>query len=126
MIIRTTARDDYGIVEELWRTYGSNYELPNLSNTVTHAVVQNEDKIIAFGMVKLFAEAVLVLDHSESRRNKVNAIKLLMLEAFRGCDQHKLSQLHCFIKDEQFARLMMKHYSFNKVLGEALVMDLRS
>lgn len=128
MIIRPTTVDDLEKIDRIWKEYietGDRFGIPDTSNLVTHAVVESaKGRLIAFGMVKLFAEAILILDKNESRRNKINAIQALMLEAIRGSRQHNLSQLHCFIQREEFSRIMKKHYNFKNCKGEALVMEL--
>ena len=86
-------------------------------------VVEGE-QVIGYGQVKLFAEAMLILDLSATRRQKVEAIKLLMLEAFRGCDQAGIHQVYAFIKDPDFATLISRHFGFEVVdKGELLLRE---
>ena len=58
------------------------------------------------------------------RRQKVDAVKLLMAEAFRGCDQAGIHQVYAFIKDPLFATLISKHFGFEIVdKGELLLRE---
>lgn len=88
------------------------------------AVVVEGDRVIGYGQVKVFAETMLILDLSASRREKIEAIKLLMLEAFRGCDEAGIHQVYAFIKDPDFATLISRHFGFEVVdKGELLLRE---
>jgi hypothetical protein len=92
---------------------------------VVDAVVEDSNgKVIAYGQVKLFAEAMLFLDKDASRRDRVQALKLLMLEAFRGTQQAGIEEMYCFIKDPDFATLIERHFGFSVVdKGELLIRE---
>lgn len=125
MIIRPYKQSDFKSVDRIYKKFHQqNFFIPDATNVVTSAIVENEGKFIAFGMVKLFAEAILVLDLNESKRNKTEAIQELMLEALAASKDRGLSQLHTFIQDEYFARMMKKHYNFQDCVGKALVLEL--
>lgn len=83
---------------------------------IAEVVAEDDDGgLVAYGQVKLFAEAIMILDKDASRKNKVEALKLLLLEAFRGTDQAGLQEVYCFCKDPEFATLLAKHFSFEIV-----------
>lgn len=113
-------------VNEIWhRDYSNEFGLPSLDNTIIKRVVEVDDKPIAYGFAKIFAEATLVLDNSNPRNLKVQALQALMLDAIRGCRQHNLSQLHAVVKDRpDYVRLLKKHYGFRDVDGTMLVMEI--
>ena len=113
-------------VNEIWNKYYSNeFGLPSLDNTIIKRVVEVDDKPVAYGFAKIFAEATLVLDQSNPRTLKVQALQALMLDAIRGCKQHKISQLHATIKDRpEYVKLLKKHYGFKDVNGTMLVMEI--
>lgn len=122
MQIRPARHEDVPRILEINKQ--NDFPLPKFDNLLTQAVITEDDKIVAFGMVKAFAEAILILDHTQSKRIQVRALQELMLEAIRGSYQHKMVQLHCFIKDEEFETLMKKHYGFEDCSGKALVLNL--
>lgn len=122
MIIRHATNADIDRILEINKQ--NDFPIPKFDNIITQAVIEDESGVIAFGMVKLFAEAILILDHNQPKRSKISAIQLLMLEAIRGSKQHELTQLHAFIKDEHFSDLMKKHYGFENCSGIPLVMNL--
>lgn len=117
--LRSFDRADIPRIDEIWREHHRNdFSVPDRANAIIDAVVEDGDgKVIAYGQVKLFAELMLILDKSASQREKVEAIKLLMLEAFRGCDKAGIKQAYAFIKDPEFATLIQRHFGFDIVDG---------
>jgi hypothetical protein len=121
--IRPFRLSDVEAIDRIWREHHSNdFSVPNRDNAVIDAVVENKDgEVVAYGQVKLFAEAMLILDKNASQREKIQALQLLMLEAFRGTDARGIQQMYCFIKDPQFATLISRHFGFDIVdKGELL------
>ena len=89
--------------------------MPNRKNAIIDAVVEKDGEVIGYGQVKLFAEAMFIIDKDASVRDRVEALKLLMMEAIRGVDGTKLEDIYCFIRDPEFASLIAKHFSFEIV-----------
>jgi hypothetical protein len=85
------------------------------------------DKAIAYGQVKLFAELMLFTDMEQRPRDRAKALKLLMLEAFRGIEDAGLPECYCLVKDMRFARLIANRYDFKLIEnpGVLLVRDMR-
>ena len=110
-------------INKAWREYHAHdFDVPDLSNTITNLVAYNEKhEFVAFGLVKLFAEGVVVLDFARSKRERVNALKPLMTEAFSACKRNSIEQLHVSVTDEKFMKLMMKQYDFKETEGTILV-----
>lgn len=122
MQLRGFRQTDIEPIDEIWRKHHSrDFSVPDRRNMIAEAVVEKEGKVIAYGQVKLFAEAMLILDKDASQRDKIEAIKLLMLEAFRGAQAHGQNQMYAFIKDPDFATLIARHFGFDIVdKGELL------
>lgn len=117
MKIRPFRQTDVEAIDAIWREHHSNdFSVPGREAAVTDAVVEDSNgKVVAYGQVKLFAEAMLILDKNASQRDRVQAVKLLMLEAFRGADAAGLNEIYCFIKDPAFATLIGRHFGFEVV-----------
>lgn len=115
--LRSFRQGDVEDVDRIWREHhSSDFSVPNRNNCVIDAVVEDENgKVVAYGQVKMFAEAMLILDLNASQRQKIEAIKLLMLEAFRGTRMAGLEQMYCFIQDPDFAKLIERHFGFDLV-----------
>jgi hypothetical protein len=125
LTIRPIKREDVAGIDEVYRSGHDNvFSLPDLSNQITSAVVVKEGKIIAFGVVKVFSEAIAVLDLREAKVDRLQSMEMLMLEAVRGCVEAGITQLHVFAHDEGLAKILEKHYEFKPVKGIALVKEL--
>jgi hypothetical protein len=118
MIIRALKAEDIEEVDRLYRSfYENDFYLPSLSNTITHAVVEDGEKILGFGEVKVFAEAIMVLDKNKNDRTKAITMKALMTKAIEDCKKIGIEQLHVSVKDDKFIEILEKHYEFEKVKG---------
>jgi hypothetical protein len=122
--LRSLAKSDIITLNDLWEKYWNDYSLPSLKNRVIDALaVDEKDRIIGYGQVKLFAEAQLFLDPTARKRDRVAALKLLMDEAQRGVHKAGLEDLYVFIKNPDFAVLIAQRYGFERVIepGELLL-----
>lgn len=120
--LRSFRESDIEPIDEIWRKHHNNdFSVPDRKNILIDAVVERDGKVIAYGQVKLFAEAMLILDLDASLRDRIAAIKLLMAEAFRGANEAQMRQMYCFIQDPDFATLISRHFGFDIVdKGELL------
>lgn len=119
---------DYEDIDRLWKLYWSDKSLPPASRAIVNAVAKDEDgRIIAYGTVHHFAEAMLCIDPTARYRDRALATKLLMFEAYRGTEKAGLKELYSFISDPDFALLIEKHFGFLRVIdpGEVLVKEFR-
>jgi len=126
MRLRSFRETDIEAIDRIWQEHHSDaFSVPDRSNSVVDAVVENDKgKLIGYGQVKLFAEAMLIMDLNATRREKIQTIKLLMLEAFRGADVAGIKQMYAFIQDPDFALLIKRHFGFDTVnKGELLLRE---
>lgn len=126
--LRSLRDNDILSLDKLWREHWTDYSLPNRHNSIVDslAVDAESDRIIGYGQVKLFAEAMLFLDPTARLRDKTRAIQALMLEAFRGCDKADIEEVYAFIRDPDFSSLIQKRYGFESIPrpGELLLRRL--
>ena len=125
--LRSFSWDDVPAISKIWEDHHSDhFGLPNRRSSVIDAVVEHDNKIIAYGQLKLFAEAMLFLDKSAPLRARATAWRLLMLEAFRGAEQAGIREIYAFITDPNYALLLQKHFHFFQAdkPGELLIKEL--
>jgi hypothetical protein len=126
--LRSFRTSDVEAIDRIWRKHHSNdFSVPDRRNAVVDAVVEDDNgEVIAYGQVRLFAEAMFILDLDARARDKIEALKLLMLEAFRGTDSAGLRNLYAFISDPEFADLIEKHFGFERAdkVGELLLREI--
>jgi hypothetical protein len=112
-------------INEIWKKHhDADFSVPGLNNVVTNLVIYDGSKLVAFGMVKLFAEAILVMDLDANKRDRANALKVLFTEAFSGCQKAGIEQLHVSVTNPDFAELLKKHYDFKETEGQILVVEV--
>lgn len=100
-------------INEFWKRDWSEYTLPDRSASIIDAVAVNDmDRAIAYGQVRLFPELMLFTDMEAPLRERAGAVKLLMEEAFRGIEKNNLPEAYALIKDMRFARLIANRYGF--------------
>jgi hypothetical protein len=112
--IRQFRESDVDAINAIWEAHHSrDFSVPNRTNSVIDAVVEDDKgRVIAYGQVKLFAEAMMILDLSMSQMMRAKAIKLLMHEAFRGTKQAGIENLYSFARDPDLVNLIRKHFGF--------------
>jgi hypothetical protein len=103
-------------IDKFWKRDWSGYSLPDDTAKIIDAVsVNDQGRVIGYGIVKLFPELMLFQDMEAHPKERVESLKLLMAEAFRGIEQAGLPEAYCLVKDMRFARLVAKHFGFNLV-----------
>lgn len=107
-----------------WNYHAKSFGIPNLRDTITNACVKDDDKVIAFGMVKLYPEAILIMNYGASSRKKGEALKLLMGKAIRETREANHEFLHATIHDDAYFNLLAKHYGFAKSEGQQVFLEL--
>jgi hypothetical protein len=126
--LRTLTPSDILTLDTLWREHWSHESsLPGLESRIIDAVAVDESgRVVGYGQVRLFAEAMLFLDPTVRKRDRAAATRLLMHEAFRGTDLAGIKDIYCFIRDPDFSLLIQKHFSFDRVdnPGELLLRRL--
>lgn len=114
--LRRFQLSDVEAINDIWERHHKNdFSVPNRNNAVIDAVVEEDGKVVGYGQVKIFAEAMFIIDKDASKRSKIEALILLMTEAIRGSDIAGIEDIYCFIKDPSFASLISKHFSFEIV-----------
>lgn len=122
---RSPTLNDYKQAVELYNKTDQSYNSPFQQRTVIDdAVVLKDGKVIAYGAVQLFAEAVLVMDQDAPRLDKARALKDLMHLAFLATNKQHIQQLHIYTKDDKFSNLLIEQFGFEKIVSNPLVKDL--
>lgn len=110
MIIREIQASDL----DWLRSVPKQTSLPSLRNVVIDGILDKNGPI-GYGMTRLFAEALIVIEPSLSNLEKARAIKILYEACIAACDE--TDELHAFVKDSLFAKLLEKHFGFWQVPG---------
>lgn len=112
-------------VDKIYRDYYQDYcMLPNLNHTIESGVVDSDDGIIGFGMVKLYPEAIIVLDSSKRLRDRIGAHNLLLDVGLLACSKYKHEELRAHVVDSNYERFLTKNFNFETVKGSLMIKDL--
>ena len=125
MKIESLKPEDIPLISKIWETHHAHsFALPTRANVVTEVKAVDGDKIIGYGQLRLVAEPIMVLDLDATSRQKYEALRLFMLEAYRGAEQARIKHMFIFVRDPNFADVLTKHYAFSRAdLGEFLVKE---
>jgi hypothetical protein len=116
---------DLNRINEIYEThYKDDFSIPNLNNCIGSGVVVNDSEIIGFGMIKLYPEAIILLDKSASSRNKSLALKTLFNEAKRACFSRGFEEFSAHTIDDNYTNLLIKHFKFEPMEGKRLLINL--
>jgi hypothetical protein len=125
MFSHALENEDIPKVSKIWEAhYSHEFGLPNLERTVTHAVIRDNEDIVAFGMVKLWPEAIMLLDRDKPKITQAKAMKMLMAQAIAACKHYNFEQLIATTSTNNVADLCRKHYNFKDLPRILLVKEL--
>ena len=116
---------DLPLIDRIWRKFHkSGFGIPGRANIVTQGVVEKDGIVLGYGQVKVFCEAIMVLDLDIPQRDKIDVIRKLMEIAIMDSTKTGYEQLHVFVQNPEFAKILKKHFGFQSCSGEALVLNL--
>jgi hypothetical protein len=81
--------------------------------------------VVAYGTIKLMAEAILVTNKDLSQYMRASAIKGLFEIAGNICRDHHVDELHAFTNDERYAEFLVSHLKFREIKEKALSVNLQ-
>jgi len=122
MMYRVTQRKDFPVIEKM--NAGEFYFRVGDLSIVDGVIEDDTGKVVAFGIVKPFAEAVFICDQDEPRVTRGKALNMLMDTAIAGTRARNLRQLHVFVSDPKLAEALKKHHGFELCPEMVLVKTL--
>ncbi len=124
MILRNITPSDMMLIEAL------NEQQPefkiNLGNSIVDRIVMDNDKVVGYGIVKNFAEAVILLNNEASLLSRLDAMDRLMSVAVEGTKKKGIEQLHCFVNpgNQRLLNSLKKRYDFIETKDLVLVRNI--
>lgn len=117
MKIRSYSPEDFDRISEIYQKYWKGkLEVPDQAGRLMEAVVEDEDgKIVTYGMMKLWAEVMMIMDSSIPKRNKVEALRILMLTAEMTASKQNLEAFHVFTNNESYAAVLQNHFQCERM-----------
>jgi len=87
--------------------------------------IVKDGKEVGYGRLKVLAEAIVVLEATESFTTRVKTLKFAVEECIKEARENGLQQVHLFPTDARFANILKNHFGFEDVVGIPLVLELR-
>jgi N-acetylglutamate synthase-like GNAT family acetyltransferase len=124
MIIRNIRNADVPQVRKLCEEYRkTGFSMPEPGSIFADALIEHDGKVLGYGVLKHLAEAIMVLDHSVGVKERGEALTLLIQEAVKEASKKGLLEVQA-VCEPKFAGVMKRHYGFQKLQGEVLILDI--
>jgi hypothetical protein len=117
---RPAVRNDIPQILEIYKQ-NPTYDLDVFHNVIKDSVVTFNEEVVAYGVLKHFAEAVMVIDHTRSKNVQVTSFKQLMDQAVKVCQDMKIQDLHVFTENLSFSDILINKFDFHKINGVGLL-----
>lgn len=124
ILVRGPRASDVEAIRALRKKYHDDgFDFPAGDQIFTDQVVEVDGKIVAYGVLKILAEAILIMDHSMPQKVKVQALTLLIQEAVKQAHIKKIREVQA-VCEPRFSALMKKQFGFQQLQGETIVLDI--
>jgi hypothetical protein len=119
IVSREFRESDIKAIDDIYRRQPE-LGVPGLKNVIINSTLVdgNTGAIVGYGAVKIFAEAVLILDKSITKRDRAFAVKEAMHTALTFCRAKGLEMLYAIATNDKFGKVLENRYKFSKVPGE--------
>lgn len=121
MKIREFKKSDIREIEEIHAKYHSRgFSMPQIANAYATAIVEDNDKVLGFGLVRDITESIMILDLSLPLRTKSQVLSELVKESVMKSHHN---HIHSFVENPTFGEVLKKHYGYKPCKGEALCLE---
>lgn len=124
MILRSVKPSDIIPINTIWEESGREFGIPSFADVIEDALAEQDGKIVGYGCLARFAEAMIWLDRKLPKKSLAKAINFMVTKAILACQARNVKQLHIFVHDSAFGEMLKKHYGFIPRSGEYLVLNL--
>ena len=128
IIAREFRHSDISDISNIFDDQNNLNKLPGLKNMVINStLIESETgKVVGYGVVKIFAEASMVLSDDLSKREKAAGFVELMKVAIHNCKDAGVEALYVVTKKPSFGKILCNKYGFDSVPGALFELDLIS
>src|SRR6266481_4238178 len=124
MIIRDYYPSD---IESLRKIHKQDFPFPDPTNLLflsKKTIVNDENKIIGAGFVRLTSECILIMDESLPKLTRIKSVLNLAESLRRDVQLHGLDECHAFVRSSKIANLLYWFGFRESKGGKALVINL--
>lgn len=121
MEIRRAEKSDWEDIVRISKE--QDFPFPTFENLQSFVVVVKGDKVIAFGYIKLLAEAVFA-PSKQSKKEAGASLKLIHEMLLEDCKTLNFRQVHVFSMPHEYGDILIKHFGFEDVKGRSQVLNI--
>ena len=88
---------------------------------IIEKALEDEKGLAGAVIVSGTVEVSIILNNSRSKRDRIEAIRQLSDVLYRELTTRGYRDAHVFITDPKYADILIKHFGFERVVGQALV-----
>jgi hypothetical protein len=119
-ILETTELKDF---DKLYlENFSGDFPLPTARNITPIRTVMRKGRPLASGLIKAFAEAIIVTDQRAPMIARTKGIDMLVDNMMTWCKAHNVEQVHAFVK-EDFAKFLIERYGFERTREVSIVVN---
>lgn len=122
MEARPAKPEDWDFLVALTR--GHTFPFPDFKNILDVVVIEDNGKIVAWGYTEKFVEAIFVPATDAPNITKVKSLKSLSAKLGELTRARGIEQIHSFIQDEKFAKLLVERFNYGVCSGTPLFLNL--
>ena len=119
LTIRRAEQADVPRIHDLASRY--EFAIPEKFHTAS-VVAHDSGQVCAFGLIRPILEAVIVT--SGTAREVIEQTEILLGQGIMDAQMLGDNQIHAFVTDPVFAKLLKKKWGFKNPVGEPLVLVL--
>jgi hypothetical protein len=116
--LRRPRISDIPVIQDI----AEDYDFPLPDKFEAAAVVECQGNVVAFGVLRTDAEAILYCKGTV--REKSKSLIKLMAKAIEDAKALGHNDIYLFAWDEKFADILVKHFGFRRAKGIPLILDL--
>jgi hypothetical protein len=124
MEVRPARKEDWPFLVVIIKNHS--FPLPNFNNVLDVLVIEDEGKIVAWGYTEKFVEIVFIPKEDIPNITKVKSLMLLSEKSAELTKARGINQVHSFVKDEKFAKLLVERFNYGVCTGTPLFLNLKS
>lgn len=101
--------------------------VPSLKHMIENTTILDDDgNVIGYAVLKMFAEGVLILDRSKSKKQRAKAVRLAVERAIQEAQDKGIEQLYFLTSNPSFADILRRKFSFQTIKEEVLMLNIDS
>lgn len=101
--------------------------VPSLKNVVANSVFKEGNVPVAYGVIKNFAEAVLIIDQKANNITKAKVIKESIKYGLEQCKEKDVEILYIIVDEKKYpgyTAILQNHFGAKPVPGKLLMIEI--